>query len=118
MRRSKLQIWGTILVKVAEAERSGVVRPTRIQSATNLPHDRFWGHVAELEARGLLRGAPLEITPKGRDLLRQLSEMHATLDRFGIAEETFVQFARQEGVEDVRFRLTLPRPVEAPLEHA
>lgn len=86
-RRSRFQIWVSILQEVRSASLRGTVRATRVQSATNLPHDRFWSHVAELEARGLLQGTPLAVTQRGCELLDKVVDMQAMLARFGLADE-------------------------------
>ncbi|HEV8359719.1 MAG TPA: winged helix-turn-helix domain-containing protein [Candidatus Thermoplasmatota archaeon] len=84
-RRSPLEIWMSILsATVAENGDRNTVRTSRVQAAANLPHDRFWEHVQHLEHRGLLRKEPFEVTPRGREFLREMQQLAATLERFGI----------------------------------
>jgi predicted transcriptional regulator len=77
-----------MLVAISRDGREGVVRPTRVQSSANLPHDRFWRHLDELVQRGLVTSEPLQVTPKGHEFLRQCADMQEFLLRFGLADES------------------------------
>jgi predicted transcriptional regulator len=80
MRRDRFRIWFDILRAIEVT--TPPVRPTHIQTAVNLPHDRFQARLAELEARHLLVRQPLQVTEDGRNFLRTCEEFDQRLRRW------------------------------------
>lgn len=81
VRRSRVEIWRDILEAVRDAkDKQHNVPPSRIQTTANVPHDRFWRHVEEMERRGLVQSEPLSPTEEGERFLTQTGGLRALLD--------------------------------------
>ena len=50
-------------------------KPTRVQLRSNLAYDKLAKYLNELENNKMIIKDPLQITPKGRDFLRDLTEL-------------------------------------------
>jgi len=113
-RRGRLQIWLDILsaVQTERVHSGGRVRPTRIQSAANVPHDRFWAYATELQARGLLQCDPLHVTPEGDLFLQEAHRFQEFFLRFGIGDP-FSTPSLDEGLDDRRLSSRIQRPPPA-----
>ena len=81
VRRSRVEIWRDILEAVRSAgHKQDSVPPSRIQCSANVPHDRFWRHVEEMEKRGLVQSEPLRATEDGERFLTQTGSLRELLD--------------------------------------
>jgi predicted transcriptional regulator len=82
IRRSRVEIWRDILEAVRNAnDKQDLVPPSRIQCTANVPHDRFWRHVEEMERRGLVQSEPLRATKEGERFLLQTGSLRDLLDQ-------------------------------------
>lgn len=80
-RRTRTEIWIDILKEVRAAEQRHLpVPPSRIQTRVNVPHERFWRHVAAMERHGLLESDPWRSTRDGRRFLFDTENLHPFLD--------------------------------------
>ncbi len=74
-----MEIWTDILEAVRRAEhKPEAIPPSKIQTSVNVPHDRFWRHVADMENSGLVESTPLRATRQGEQFLQKTG----TLRRF------------------------------------
>ena len=63
---------------------NGKVKPTRVQLRSNLAYDKLAKYLSELENNKLIIKDPLQITPKGRDFLRDFDRIASFLIEMGI----------------------------------
>lgn len=81
MRRDRVEIWSDILEAVRQAaEKEDTTPPSRIQASANVPHDRFWRHIEEMEKRGLVQSEPLRSTEEGDRFLTKSGNLRSILD--------------------------------------
>ena len=72
------------LVDNESGDVNGKVKPTRVQLRSNLAYDKFAKYLNELENNKLIIKDPLQITPKGRDFLRDFERIASFLIEMGI----------------------------------
>ena len=72
------------LVDNESVDGNGKVKPTRVQLRSNLAYDKFAKYLNELENNKLIIKDPLQITPKGRDFLRDFERIASFLIEMGI----------------------------------
>jgi predicted transcriptional regulator len=72
------------LVDNRSGDGNGKVRPTRVQLRSNLAYDKLAKYLNELESNKLIIKDPLQITPKGRDFLRDFDRIASFLIEMGI----------------------------------
>jgi predicted transcriptional regulator len=60
------------------------VKPTRVQLRSNLAYDKLVKYLNELESNKMIIKDPLQITPKGRDFLRDFNRIASFLMEMGI----------------------------------
>ncbi|WP_458744650.1 winged helix-turn-helix domain-containing protein [Candidatus Nitrosocosmicus sp. T] len=72
------------LVDNESGDGNGKVKPTRVQLRSNLAYDKFAKYLNELENNKLIIKDPLQITPKGRDFLRDFDRIASFLIEMGI----------------------------------
>lgn len=61
-----------------------IVKPTRVQLRSNLAYDKLVKYLNELESNKMIKKDPLQITPKGRDFLRDFDRIASFLIEMGI----------------------------------
>lgn len=85
-RRYRFEIWADVLESIREQRRlPGPLRPSRVRSKANLPHQRFWDHVEEMADTGLIDADELEPTPTGREFLEEMEDVQDRLARYGLS---------------------------------
>ncbi len=62
----------------------GKVKPTRVQLRSNLAYDKLAKYIDELESNKMIIKDPLQITPKGRDFLKDFDRIASFLIEMGI----------------------------------
>ena len=119
MRRDRLQIWTEILEAIEEEQRrDSRVRPTRVQSAANLPHDRFWGHFLDLQERGLVTKEPLGITNEGHAFLRRYHDFQRFIAQYRIHEAPPARTTQSHEHIMARFGIEMQDAAQPPPEEA
>ena len=73
-----------ILEELVENDKDGEVKPTRVQLRSNLAYDKLVRYLDELENNKMIIQDPLQITPKGRDFLRDFDRIASFLIEMGI----------------------------------
>jgi predicted transcriptional regulator len=84
LKRSKMEIYNDILTAIRLELISGEVRPTRVQSLSNLAYDKLTRYLEELEGRKMISQNPLLITDKGRDFLQDYDRIKDFLSEMGV----------------------------------
>lgn len=72
------------LVDSGNGDGSSNVKPTRVQLRSNLAYDKLVKYLDELESNKMIIKDPLQITPKGRDFLRDFDRIATFLIEMGI----------------------------------
>ena len=72
------------LVDNESGDGNGKIKPTRVQLRSNLAYDKLAKYLNELERNKLIIKDPLQITPKGRDFLRDFDRIASFLIEMGI----------------------------------
>lgn len=72
------------LVDNESGDGNGKVKPTRVQLRSNLAYDKLAKYLNELENKKMIIKDPLQITPKGRDFLRDFDRIASFLIEMGI----------------------------------
>ena len=83
-KRNKMEIYNDILCALKQELNYGDVKPTRIQSKSNLAYDRMTRYMSELEAQEMITNNPLALTQKGRDFLQDYGRIKEFLDEMGV----------------------------------
>ena len=60
------------------------VKPTRVRLRSNLAYDKLAKYLNELESNKMIIKDPLQITPKGRDFLKDFDRIASFLIEMGI----------------------------------
>ena len=79
-----MEIYNDILSAIKLELMNGEVRPTRVQSLSNLAYDKLMRYLGELEGRNLITQDPLGITDKGRDFLQDYDRIRDFLSEMGV----------------------------------
>ncbi|WP_172602141.1 winged helix-turn-helix domain-containing protein [Candidatus Nitrosocosmicus franklandus] len=72
------------LVDSESGSGDGKVKPTRVQLRSNLAYDKLVKYLDELEDNKMIIKDPLQITPKGRDFVRDFDRIASFLTEMGI----------------------------------
>lgn len=84
-RRYRFEIWADVLESIQEQRRlPGPLRPSRVRSKANLPHQRFWDHVDQMADTGLIDPDELEPTPEGYEFLDDIEDVEDFLSRYDL----------------------------------
>jgi predicted transcriptional regulator len=83
-KRSKMEIYNDILRAIKFELINGEVRPTRVQSLSNLAYDKLTRYLVEMEGRNMITQNPLAITDKGRDFLQDYDRIKDFLSDMGV----------------------------------
>jgi len=84
-KRARPQIFAEILKAIIEeAEISGEVKITRIQSKVYVPFDRFKEYLVEMREKGLIEEGSLKVTEKGLKYVEHYKSVKEFLERFGL----------------------------------
>jgi predicted transcriptional regulator len=79
-----LEIYNDILSAIKLEQSSGEVRPTRVQSKSNLAYDKLTRYLGELEGKEMITQDPLILTEKGRDFLQDYDRIKGFLEEMGV----------------------------------
>jgi predicted transcriptional regulator len=79
-----MEIYNDILSAIRLELINGEVRPTRVQSHSNLAYDKLTRYLSELESQKMITQSPLEITEKGRDFLQDYDRIKDFLLEMGV----------------------------------
>lgn len=83
-KRNRMEIYSDILSALKQEQSYGEVRPTRIQSKSNLAYDRLTRYLSELENQEMITSDPLALTQKGRDFLEDYDRIKEFLAEMGV----------------------------------
>ena len=83
-RRSKLEIYFTILIAIKEEAENGEVKPTRIQFKSNTSYDKLSKYLDELTNKDLISRKPLSVTDKGREFLTDYNKVDEVVRKIGL----------------------------------
>lgn len=83
-RRSKLEIYFTILIAIKEEAENGEVKPTRIQFKSNTSYDKLSKYLDELTNKALISRKPLSVTDKGREFLTDYNKVDEVVRKIGL----------------------------------
>ncbi len=83
-KRSKMEIYNAVLSAIRLELVQGEVRPTKVQSKSNLAYDKLVRYLGELEASAMITQSPLMITQKGRDFLDDYDRIEGCLEDMGV----------------------------------
>lgn len=72
------------LVDNESGDGNSKVKPTRVQLRSNLAYDKLVKYLNELESNKMIIKDPLQITPKGKDFLRDFDRIASFLIEMGI----------------------------------
>jgi predicted transcriptional regulator len=85
-RRDKLKIYGDLLFILNEESKTEKVVLTKIQVQINVPLDRLKNYIIDLKELGLIQDeAPLKLTEKGKQYLREYESVLDFMKRMGLA---------------------------------
>jgi predicted transcriptional regulator len=79
-----MEIYNDILSAIKLELTNGEVRPTRIQSLSNLAYDKLVRYLNELEGKRMIAQAPLRITEKGHDFLQDYGRIRDFVTAMGV----------------------------------
>ena len=79
-----MEIYNDILSAIKLELTNGEVRPTRIQSLSNLAYDKLVRYLNELEGKQMIAQAPLRITEKGHDFLQDYDRIRDFVTAMGV----------------------------------
>jgi predicted transcriptional regulator len=65
-----MEIYNDILSAIRAELSNGEVKPTRVQSLSNLAYDKLARYLDELEGKKMIVQNPLQITEKGHNFLQ------------------------------------------------
>jgi predicted transcriptional regulator len=83
-KRNKMEIYNDILSAIKLESINGEVKPTRVQSLSNLAYDKLTRYLSELEGRKMISLNPLGMTEKGRDFLQDYNRIKDFLQEMGV----------------------------------
>lgn len=73
-----------ILEELVENDNNRKIKPTRVQLRSNLAYDKLARNLDELENNKMIIQDPLQITPEGKDFLRDFERIASFLIEMGI----------------------------------
>jgi predicted transcriptional regulator len=79
-----MEIYNDILSAIRLELTNGEVRPTRVQSLSNLAYDKLVRYLNELEGRQMISKDPLRITEKGHDFLQDYERIKDFVAAMGV----------------------------------
>jgi predicted transcriptional regulator len=79
-----MEIYNDILSAIKLESINGEVKPTRVQSLSNLAYDKLTRYLSELEGRKMISLNPLGMTEKGRDFLQDYNRIKDFLQEMGV----------------------------------
>ena len=79
-----MEIYNDILSAIRSEMTNGDVKPTRVQTLSNLAYDKLVRYLSELEVKGMIAQNPLRITERGRDFLQDYDRIRAFVAAMGI----------------------------------
>ncbi len=85
-RRYRFEIWADVLRSIQELQRQpGPLRVSHVRSSANMPHNRFWELIEEMDETGLLDADDLEPTREGQRFLDDFADIEDILERYELA---------------------------------
>jgi predicted transcriptional regulator len=79
-----MEIYNDILSAIRLELSNGEVRPTRVQSLSNLAYDKLVRYLEELEGRKMIIQNPLQLTEKGQDFLQDYERIKGFVMAMGV----------------------------------
>lgn len=83
-KRNKMEIYNDILSAIKSELTNGEVKPTRVQSMSNLAYDKLVRYLNELEGKRMIAQNPLRITEKGHDFLQDYDKIRDFVAAMGV----------------------------------
>ena len=79
-----MEIYNDILSAINLELTNGEVKPTRVQTLSNLAYDKLVRYLAELEERKMIVQHPLQLTEKGQDFLQDYDRIKGFVTAMGV----------------------------------
>jgi predicted transcriptional regulator len=79
-----MEIYNDILSAIKAELTNGEVKPTRVQSMSNLAYDKLVRYLNELEGKKMIAQNPLRITDKGHDFLQDYDRIRDFVNAMGV----------------------------------
>jgi predicted transcriptional regulator len=79
-----MEIYNDILSAIRLELSNGEVKPTRVQSLSNLAYDKLIRYLEELEGRKMIIQNPLQLTEKGQDFLQDYDRIKGFVTAMGV----------------------------------
>ena len=79
-----MEIYKDVLSAIEKELANGKVKPTRVQSLSNLAYDKLTRYLNELENKNMITQDPICITEKGRDFLQDYNRIKDFLHAMGV----------------------------------
>jgi predicted transcriptional regulator len=79
-----MEIYNDVLSAIKVELTNGEVKPTRVQSLSNLAYDKLVRYLNELESKKMIMQNPLGITEKGYDFLQDYVRIRDFVTAMGV----------------------------------
>lgn len=79
-----MEIYSDILSAIRAELINGQVKPTRVQSLSNLAYDKLLRYLNEMEDKQMIAQNPLRITEKGQDFLQDYDRIRDFVAAMGM----------------------------------
>jgi predicted transcriptional regulator len=79
-----MEIYNDILSAIKSELTSGEVKPTRVQTLSNLAYDKLVRYLNELEGKQMVALNPLRITDRGHDFLQDYDRIRDFVSAMGV----------------------------------
>jgi predicted transcriptional regulator len=79
-----MEIYNDILSAIKAELTNGEAKPTRVQTLSNLAHDKLVRYLKELEGKQMIMQNPLGITDKGHDFLQDYDRIRDFVAAMGV----------------------------------
>jgi predicted transcriptional regulator len=79
-----MEIYNDILCAIKAELTNGEVKPTRVQTLSNLAYDKLIRYLNELECKKMIAQNPLRLTEKGHDFLQDYDRIRDFVAAMGV----------------------------------
>jgi predicted transcriptional regulator len=79
-----MEIYNDILSAIRLELPNGEVKPTKIQSLSNLAYDKLARYLTELEGKQMIMQNPLRLTERGQDFLHDYDRIRDFVTAMGV----------------------------------
>lgn len=79
-----MEIYNDILTAIKAELTNGEVKPTRVQTMSNLAYDKLIRYLNDLESKRMIVQNPLQLTERGYDFLRDYDRIRDFVAAMGV----------------------------------